>query len=177
MTTDPTPSEDPDRGLDVDAAFAEIVRHWEPSPRATAEDPEPEETRGTASSEPDPQRLARLFGVPPEPEHEDPGPDRGAQDAGDQLHDRTGHPDEDDHFVPPPPPPLPSLDPRRRLAWGGLIGTPLVAVLLAGAGIQPPTWVAVVLLVAFVGGFGYLVATMGSGRSGGGWPPDDGAVV
>lgn len=167
MTTEPNPSEDPDRGLDVDAAFAEIVRNWEPSDPSTGVEPAAEESASSPAEpeeqQPDPERLARLFGVRSEPEEPEPSV---APDV-----------DEDDHFVPPPPPPLPALDPRRRLAWGGLLGTPLLAVLLAGAGIQPPTWLAVLLLVAFVGGFGYLVATMGSGRPGGGWPPDDGAVV
>ena len=59
------------------------------------------------------------------------------------------------------------MDPRRRLAWAGLLGTPIVALLLIGAGIRLAGWMAFLLVVAFIGGFGYLVATMRSG------PPDD----
>ena len=83
--------------------------------------------------------------------------------------------DDEGHFVPPPPPPLPVPEPRRRLAWAGLFGAPLLMVLAVVFGWTYPTWVLGLLVVAFVGGFVYLVATMT--RSGGDWPGDDGAVV
>ena len=75
--------------------------------------------------------------------------------------------DDEGHFVPPPPPPLPVVEPHRRLAWAGLLGTPFVTLLLIGAGIRVTGWMAFLLAIMFVGGFGYLVATMRSG------PPDD----
>lgn len=196
MSPDRHPADDPDdpnRGLDVDAAFAEIVARWEgptPDPAlqsdedVTGSDPEsaddgtPQQSAGldpgpdTGSGAgpgtepdtgprtgpgPDMARLSRLFGASEEPT----SPGRAAES-------------DDDHFVPPPPPPLPVLEPRRKLAWGGLLGTPLVALLMAGAGLRPPGWVAMILVICFVGGFGYLVATMPSRRHDG---PDDGAVI
>jgi hypothetical protein len=153
MTSNPSSSDDPDRGLDVDARFAEIVAGWEPSVEEEETDSSP-----TAEASPEPpaaeppstERLRGLF----QPSWNDP------------LDSEASWEDEG-HFVPPPPPPLPRVAPERRLAWAGLLGTPLIALLLIGAGIRVTGWMAVLLVLMFVGGFGYLVATMGSG------PPDD----
>jgi hypothetical protein len=84
--------------------------------------------------------------------------------------------DDEGHYVPPPPPPLPVLEPRRKAAWIGLFGSPLAMLLGIVFGWTYPTWVSFLLVVAFVGGFGYLVATMPRGR-GDDWSGDDGAVV
>jgi len=93
---DPSRPEDPDHGLDVDAAFAEIVAQWGPVPDAAkeADKPTPEEA-------PDPLRERN---------------DAAAADT-------------EEHFVPPPPPPLPTVEPRRRLAW--FTGSSLLAGALA----------------------------------------------
>jgi hypothetical protein len=80
------------------------------------------------------------------------------------------------HFVPPEPPPLPRPEPRRRLAWAGLFGTPVVLLLAAVLHLALPTWAVTLLVVGFVGGFVYLVATMPRTRHDD-WPGDDGAVV
>jgi hypothetical protein len=110
---DPTPPEDPDHRLDIDAAFAEIVAHWEPSA--------PE----------DPSTPAAPTG-PDEPE---PGSRSGDPDAG-----------------------------------------PLLGLLSFVLRIRVPDWLTVGLVLGFVGGFVYLVATMrASGDDG--WPGDDGAVL
>jgi hypothetical protein len=59
------------------------------------------------------------------------------------------------------------------VAWAGLIGAPLLALLLLVLGVLPQ-WAAFGLFCWFTGGFAYLVATMrGDGRDG--W--DDGARV
>ena len=164
MTPDPSPSDDPDRGLDVDARFAEIVAGWEPGPAepidpaaAAASDQSPPEEPVTPPEPPPAERLRSLF----QPSWNDP------------LDSEASWEDEG-HFVPPPPPPLPKLAPERRLAWAGLLGTPLVALLLIGAGIRMTGWMAFLLAAAFIGGFGYLVATMRSGPPDG-WGGDDGA--
>ena len=155
MSPDPSPSDDPDRGLDVDARFAEIVAGWEPS------DPDDGTDRTDAPDDP---------AVPVEPTPEPPPAERlrglFQPSWNDPLETEASWEDEG-HFVPPPPPPLPSIEPHRRLAWAGLLGTPLVALLLIGAGIRVTGWMAFLLVVTFIGGFGYLVATMRSG------PPDD----
>jgi len=84
--------------------------------------------------------------------------------------------EDEGHFVPPEPPPLPRLDPRRKLAWGGLFGAPVLLLLAVVFGWIYPTWLVAMLVAAFVGGFVYLVATMPGGRHDD-WSGDDGAVV
>ena len=80
------------------------------------------------------------------------------------------------HFVPPEPPPLPPMEPRRKLAWIGLFGSPLLMLLAVVLGWSYPTWIMGTLVTGFVGGFGYLVATMPRNRPED-WSGDDGAVV
>ena len=141
---DPSRPEDPDHGLDVDAAFAEIVAQWGPAPESA-----PEEVLREDPPEPAVTRL-----------------DRGSEPAEDA----------EEHFVPPPPPPLPTVEPRRRLAWAGLLGTPIAALLMVVLDVRLSGLLALLMVAAFVGGFGYLVATMGSGPRDP-WDGDDGAVV
>jgi hypothetical protein len=146
--------DDSEPGLDIDAAFAEIVAHWEPSPPPAEEEPE-------AAEHPvlwDPFPAAEAGPRPPAA----PAP-RPVED------------EDDEHFVPPPPPPLPKVEPRRKLAWIGLFGAPALGLLLLVLGLVVPPWVEVGLVAAFVGGFGYLVATMGSPPDP--WSGDDGAVL
>lgn len=164
MTSDPASSDDPDRNLDVDARFAEIVAGWEPSPpepdEDAARDADAEPPLQPPSPEPPPaERLRGLF----QPSWNDP------------LDDEATWEDEG-HFVPPPPPPLPAVEPHRRLAWAGLLGSSLVTLLLVGAGIRVQGWMAFLLALTFIGGFGYLVATMRSGPPED-WPGDDGARI
>jgi hypothetical protein len=170
--------EEPDHGLDVDAAFADIVAHWEPDEASTwpdeAEPGPADEDDGEAvdgsDSGPDGVRrddetddgLRRLFtpAWSAEP-HQELEPEEA---------------DEEEHFEPPPPPPLPALDPHRKAAWTALVGTPVLALVLLVAGVTLPEWMAVGLVLAFVGGFGYLVATMGSSPPDD-WSGNDGAVL
>lgn len=80
----------------------------------------------------------------------------------------------DEQFVPPTPPPIPRPPIDRLAAWCGLVGAPAVLVLAALVGIVLADWVLLVLVAAFIGGFGYLVLTMGRHPR----PPwDDGAEV
>jgi hypothetical protein len=151
--------------LDVDAAFAEIVARWGPTgdEPAQQEPVQPTEEPPAAAAS---RSLHDLFrpALPDPPA--DPSPDPSAEVAW----------DDEGHFVPPPPPPLPAVEPRRRLAWLALAGAPVVGMLFLLVQVAMPSWVSLGLVLAFVGGFGYLVATMGSGdRSGDGWSGDDGA--
>ena len=113
---------------------------------------------------------------PPQPEPEPAGPRqvviwRGSEEDVDAELERA-IPDE--HFVPPDPPPLPRADAITWAAWIGVIGGPLllllVTVLGAGSGVF-------VLLAAagFLGGFAVLLTRMRSQRDP--YDPDDGAVV
>ncbi|MCW2760025.1 MAG: hypothetical protein JWR85_226 [Marmoricola sp.] len=80
--------------------------------------------------------------------------------------------DPEEHYVPPPPPPLPTPPPARLLAWVGLFGVPSFVLVALVAGLVLPSWLGLILMVWFVGGFVFLVASM---RPGPGEDPDDGA--
>ena len=84
--------------------------------------------------------------------------------------------DDEGHFVPPEPPPLPQLEPRRKLAWIGLFGAPLMMLVAVVLGWSYPSWLSFLLVAGFVGGFGYLVATMPRSRGDDG-SGDNGAIV
>lgn len=90
----------------------------------------------------------------PEPDEQEPWEDEG-------------------RFVPPDPVPGPLPEPRRMLAWIGVIGVPLIAIVLAFTDWSLPTPIPLLLFVWCVGGFGYLIATMSHDDDG--W--DDGARV
>jgi hypothetical protein len=84
--------------------------------------------------------------------------------------------DEDDRYVPPPPPPLPRPRGVRAVAWFGLFGVPTLVLLCIMVKISLPSMLSLLFLAWFVGGFGYLVATMNGPRDpDAGW--DDGAVL
>jgi hypothetical protein len=171
MAADPSRSDGPDPGLDVDAAFAEIVAHWGPTTPEAPED---------AGNDADGARDPELPADPGAPAPAAPGPPpspSGPPEAawGDPLNSRASWEDEG-HFVPPVPPPLPSVEPRRRIAWIALLGSPLVGLVLVLLQVDIPRWVSSFLVCAFVGGFCYLVATMGQPAADD-WSGDDGAVL
>jgi hypothetical protein len=84
--------------------------------------------------------------------------------------------DEDERFVPPPAPPVPRPHGLRLAAWLGLFGVPAVVLVCIVLHVSLPSPLGFLALVWFVGGFGYLVATMnGPDDTDGGW--DNGAVV
>jgi hypothetical protein len=67
---------------------------------------------------------------------------------------------DEEGYVPPDPPPVPVPERSRLAAWAGVLGAPVVLVVLMLAGVQVGSWVLLMLVAAFTGGFGYLVATM-----------------
>lgn len=81
-----------------------------------------------------------------------------------------------ERYEPPPPPPLPTTTPDRLLAWLGLLGTPVIVIALVVVNWlldwAPPTWLVAFLVLAFLGGFGYLVYSMSNEPED---PWDDGA--
>jgi hypothetical protein len=103
---------------------------------------------------------------------EAPGPAPG-EPSGATADPTGGGVGAEDRFVPPVPPPVPAPGPGRALAWAGVLGAPLVLLLLV-VGARPPSWAAYALVAWFVGGFVYLVVRMPSGP---GDPGDDGARV
>ncbi|MDT9593779.1 hypothetical protein RDV89_11920 [Nocardioides zeae] len=99
-------------------------------------------------------RIAELTGVGPRPDQDRTEPVR---------------PDpEEERFVPPPPPPLPRPSPGRLVAWLGVLGAPVLLVLLLVLQFTLPAWFASGLVIWFLGGFAYLVTEMPRER------PDDG---
>ena len=80
----------------------------------------------------------------------------------------------EEHYIPPPPPPLPRPEPPRLLAWLGLFGVPMFVLVCLLTHLDLPSWLGLILMVWFVGGFVYLIATM---RPGAGDDYDDGAVL
>ncbi|MDF9716599.1 hypothetical protein INN71_03900 [Nocardioides sp. ChNu-153] len=114
------------------------------------------------------------------------GPDERPDDLTDDLADLPGDlPDDvpaapvrdplEDRFVPPPPPPLPRPSPPRLLAWVGVLGMPALLVLTLLLGIVLWPVVSSFMVVWFLGGFAFLVASMPTQRVDG--DGDDGAVV
>ncbi|HEY3528946.1 MAG TPA: hypothetical protein VGK78_07330 [Nocardioides sp.] len=78
--------------------------------------------------------------------------------------------DDDESFTPPPLPPPAVISPERRVAWVGLVASPLLLVLLQLLDYPLPGILSVGLVVACIVSFGYLVATMAPRD-----PDDDGA--
>ena len=83
--------------------------------------------------------------------------------------------DDEDHFVPPEPPPVPRPSTPRLVAWFGLFGVPLIALVCVVVGLSLPSELWLLFIAGFVGGFGYLVSTMSNSDPDSGW--DDGAVL
>jgi hypothetical protein len=78
----------------------------------------------------------------------------------------------DEHFTPPPLPPAPTTTPERRVAWVGLVCTPVLLIVLSLAHYVLPGILTAGLVLAFLVSFGYLVATMSRDPRD---PDDDGA--
>ena len=81
---------------------------------------------------------------------------------------------QEERFVPPPIEPAPPLAPERRVAWLALLVPPVILLVAVIAGQRLPGLLTGALVLSFLGGFGYLVATMPRERED---PWDDGARV
>jgi hypothetical protein len=78
----------------------------------------------------------------------------------------------DEQFVPPPLPPPPDIPADRRFAWIGLIAPPVLLLIVVVLDYPLPGILTGALVVAFLGSFAYLVATMSTEPRD---PDDDGA--
>lgn len=104
-----------------------------------------------------------------------PEVDASAGAAGDAPDPWNPVPWEDEgRFVPPTPDPIPMPPAPRLAAWLGLFGAPAIFLAFLIADWSMPSWASALLIVWFVAGFAFLVATMGSGPRD---PGDDGAVI
>lgn len=138
-------------GQDDDATWREIVANYGDRPTLDAPD-----SPDQPAADPDPgvdPGLRALFGGLDDADHE----------PGDLAEER---------FVPPTPPPLPRLPADRLAAWTGVLVAPCLLLVLTVLRIDLPSILAWLLIAAFLGGFGYLIATMPRGPRD---PFDDGA--
>jgi hypothetical protein len=143
-------SDEADRRAREDAEWRAIVDHYGDRPEVAEVTPEPT---------PPPAELFRI-------------------DLPAELGPRSWEPAEDEAegFVPPLPPPVPRPHGLRLAAWLGLFGVPTVVLVCIVLHVSLPSLLGFLALVWFVGGFGYLVATMSGPKDpDGGW--NDGAVV
>ncbi len=141
-----------------------------------------DESARRAQEDADFQRIIEGFGETPEfpelPSASSPESEQPAQEPTElvpaELAENTSL--DNDRFVPPIPPPVPRPRGIRGVAWFGLFGVPTLVLVAVVLSIPLPSPVTLLLLAWFVGGFGYLVATMGAGPSAdSGW--DDGAAL
>ena len=124
---------------DDDETWRSIIENY--GERATLDEPEPEPE---PDAEPAPERgehaETTTYSVPapprPEPEPEEEG------------------------YTPPDPPAVPLPQGPRLVAWVGLLGAPVALLVLMAVGATVGSWIVLLLVTAFVGGFVYLVATM-----------------
>lgn len=176
------PDAQPQTPLDEEAAWRLIVENYgeRPAIEDAIEPPAPP----TAPQPPDHGLFDRSYLDSLDAGRSDPAPrhDRRKDDSTDQpvdqpvaqSADQPAGRDDEEHFVPPDPPPVPKATPARRLAWCGLFLPPLLMLAAVVFDWIFPSWLALGLVAAFVGGFVFLVASMP--RNGGdGW--GDGAVV
>ena len=99
-----------------------------------------------------------------------PPPEEQPAEARDWL---DAYDDPEDHFVPPEPERVPTPEPPRLIAWAGVFGVPVAVLVLVVLRVSLPPWASMLCLAWFVGGFGYLVATMRREPPDNDW--DDGA--
>ena len=156
-----TGSSEAEPKFDLDAEWAQIISNYGDRP-AMGSDPEVEEGAERPSRNPRRNLFDRSY-------------IESTTESSSELNSAATW-DDEGHFVPPEPPPLPTLEPRRKLAWIGLFGAPAMLLLAVVFSWHFPSWLGTLLVLAFVGGFVYLVATMPRSRPGD-WGGDDGAVV
>jgi hypothetical protein len=189
--------EDPDegaagaRGEAPDAAADEELVDGPESEGDTAHVPDPERPEAGDSDDLLWQQIVDNYGDrpqwvdPPSRRHPDhpagsrrrpptpPPPPETASSQADPAEGEDLQRGPDERFRPPPPPPVPWARPPRLVAWFGIFGVPVLVLLALILRVELPSWLGVVLMFWFVGGFGYLVASMRPH----GEDPDDGAVV
>ena len=171
-----TGSSDAEPAYDLDAEWAQIIANYGDRP-AMGSDPEVEEA-GPPVVEEGAERPSRNHRSPRDLRPRnlfDRSYIESTTESSTELNSAASW-DDEGHFVPPEPPPLPTLEPRRKLAWIGLFGAPAMLLLAVIFDWHFPSWLGTLLVLAFVGGFVYLVATMPRSRPGD-WGGDDGAVV
>jgi hypothetical protein len=161
--------------LDVEAAFADIVAHWDDPTRTPVgswpaqEDVLPIIIGDDLTDDDEPDTVGP---APPAP------PAFSTYDiplAPADWTPRAEPAEEPEGYVPPEPPPLPRGDAIGWLAWAAVIGGPLFLLLASQVWTDiDRIWIMLAVL-AFIGGFAAIVARLPNSRNED--DPDDGAVV
>ena len=120
------------------------------------------------------REIVANYGEPVLQPEETPAEPAAVEGPRDESPEQSAEPALDERFVPPPPPPLPRVSKDRLAAWLGVLVSPVLLLIAAVFRIPLPGFVAWLLVGAFLGGFGYLVAQMPRGPRD---PFDDGAVL
>jgi hypothetical protein len=161
--------------LDVEAAFADIVAHWDDASRTPVGSwPAQEDLGPTLIPDPDVEE-----GEPGEPPTLS-APVVSSYDvplapAGWTARREEAPVEEPEGYVPPEPPPLPRGDAIGWLAWAAVVGGPLFLLLASQVWSDiDRIWIMLAVL-AFIAGFATIVARLPNSR--GEDDPDDGAVV
>ncbi|MGN6578145.1 MAG: hypothetical protein ACTHKG_20930 [Nocardioides sp.] len=175
-----TGSSEAEPSFDLDAEWAQIIANYGDRPVMGSEaDPVVEDGGDPPVVEEGAERPSRNHRDPRNPRRPRNLFDRSyiesTTESSSELNSEATW-DDEGHFVPPEPPPLPTLEPRRKLAWISLFGAPAMLLLAVVFGWHYPSWLGTLLVLGFVGGFVYLVATMPRNRPGD-WGGDDGAGV
>lgn len=110
----------------------------------------------------------------PPPREDDEGVLRGLRPGSAEDPDAGHTVWEEERWTPPDPGPIPVPTPPRLAAWLGVFGAPTILLVCVVAGVSLSSLLSTLLIAWFLGGFGYLVATM---RPGPRDPGDDGARV
>jgi hypothetical protein len=139
------------RAAAEELAWREIIDHYGERPAVRAEPEAVDETEPLTPPVTEPGVVQPAADAPSEPFHL-------------ELYD--------EEFTPPPLPPPAHISPERRLAWVGLVVSPILLVVLNLGDYGLPGILTFGLVIAFIASFGYLVATM-EPRD----PDDDGARV
>ncbi len=165
---DGAPESDAQAPEDFESAWQAIVAHYDDQTvddRAPDDQAPDDQMRLGAGGDTD--RLPAVDPIVDELPFATPGADIDEALARPELHlgdalpvwSPAAVPDEET-FVPPTIPPMPPTPLPRRLAWIAVLGAPAALLVLTIMRWRPPELISYGLLAAFVGAFGYLVATM-----------------
>jgi hypothetical protein len=146
-------------------AWRQIVAHYGDAPdfpdEPDADEPDSAEPDSAEPDSANPDRSESDSAGPGGPDRQVDVPDEEEPD-----------PFDEDRFVPPEPPPIPRPQGSRLVAWLGVFGAPILLAVCAIANFRLSSFISTLLVVWFLGGFGYLVWQMPKDRDD---PYDDGA--
>lgn len=145
-------------------AWAEIIAHY--GERASLPEDPP-----TAPGVPP---VAPPVAPPVSPPVSPPVASRPPAYGGDELAAGSADLHDEGRFIPPVPPPIPRPKGPRLMAWLGVLGVPVLLVVVMLLTLELPPSITSLLVVWFLGGFLYLVSQMPRQRDD---PWDDGAVL